>query len=42
VVCLLTGHGFKYHPDGGEREPEAVSDATELTRMIGRDIEERN
>ena len=42
VVCLLTGHGFKYQPDSGEKESESVSDASELARMIGRDIEKRS
>ncbi len=40
VVCLLTGHGFKYQVARADPEPECVADGAELTRAIGRDVGE--
>jgi threonine synthase len=38
VVCLLTGHGFKYQAPRAEPEPERVADGAELMRAIEHDV----
>ncbi len=38
IVCLLTGHGFKYQVAAADPEPERVADGAGLTRAIERDI----
>ncbi|HLL51036.1 MAG TPA: pyridoxal-phosphate dependent enzyme, partial [Thermomicrobiales bacterium] len=40
VVCLLTGHGFKYQAPKAEPEPEFATDASELVRAIRHDVSE--
>jgi threonine synthase len=40
VVCLLTGHGFKYQAPKAEPEPEFATDAAELVRAIRHDVSE--
>jgi threonine synthase len=37
IVCLLTGHGFKYQAPREEPEPVRVADGAELVRAIDRD-----
>jgi hypothetical protein len=38
VVCLLTGHGFRYQAAKAEPEPQSAADRVELVRAIWHDI----